>query len=52
MGSYQRLRSRLTAEIELHVREWKTHNKERARKRLKREREMGNKVSVDDRSKY
>ena len=52
MGSYQRQRSNSTAGIEPHVREWKTYNKERAGKRFKREREMGKKVSVDDRSKY
>ena len=39
MGSYQRQRSRSTAGIEPHVREWKTFNKERAGKRLERERE-------------
>ena len=55
MGSYQRQRSRSTAGIVLDIRrEWKTYKKERAGKRLEREREreMGKKVSVDDRSKY
>ena len=56
MGLYQRQRSRSTAEIEPHVREWKTYKKEREGKRLKRERErereIGKRVSVDDRSKY
>ena len=44
MGSYHRQRSRLTAGIEPHVREWKTYNKERAGKRLRerdRERDGG-----------
>ena len=40
MGSYQRQRSRSTAGIKRHVREWKTFDKERAEKRLERERDM------------
>ena len=56
MESYQRQWSRLTAGIELHIREWETYKKEKAGKHLERERErereMGKKVSVDDRSKY
>ena len=56
MGSYQRQRSRSTAGIEPHDREWKTYKKERTGKRLKeregeRDREGGG-VSVDDISKY
>ena len=39
MGSCQRQRSRLTAGIEPYIKEWKAYNKERAGKRLKRERE-------------
>ena len=34
MGSYQRQRSRSTAGIEPHVREWKTYKKEKAGKHL------------------
>ena len=44
MGSYQRQRSGSTAGIELDIsREWKTYKKERAGKRLKRERERDGK---------
>ena len=39
MGSYHRHRSRSTAGIEPHIREWKTYKKERAGTRFKRERE-------------
>ena len=62
MGSYQRQRSRSTVRIEPHIRQWKTYKKERAGKRVKRERvrerergggrKMGKMISVDDRSKY
>ena len=56
MGSYQPQRSKWTARIEPHIREWKTYKKEKAAKHLKcvcvREREMGKRVSVDERSKY
>ena len=56
MGSYQRQRSRSTVRIEPHIRHLKTYKKERAGKRVKREiereREMGKKISVDDRLKY
>ena len=52
MGSYQRQRSRSTVAIEPHIRQLKTYKKERAEKRVKREREMGKKIPVDDRSKY
>ena len=54
MGSYQRQCLRLTAGIEPHIRQLKTYKKERAGKRFdrEREREMGKKISVDDRSKY
>ena len=39
MGSYQRQHSRSTVGIEPHIRQWKTYKKERAGKRVKRERE-------------
>ena len=52
MGSYQRQRSRSTVGIEPHIRQLETYKKERAGKRVEREREMGKKISVDDRSKY
>ena len=39
MGSYQRQRSRSTVAIEPHIRQLKTYKKERAEKRVKRERE-------------
>ena len=39
MVSYQRQRSRSTVGIEPHIRQLKTYKKERAGKRLKRERE-------------
>ena len=56
MGPYQRQRSRSTVGIEPHIRHWKTYRKERAGKRVKRERErereMEKMISVDDRSKY
>ena len=53
MGSYQRQRSRLTVGIEPHIRQLKTYKKERAGKRVKRERERWEKkISVDDGSKY
>ena len=53
MGWYQQQRSRSTAGIEPHIRQWKTYKKERAGKRFKRQRERdGKKISVDDRSKY
>ena len=51
MGSYQRQRSRSRAGIEAHVRQFKRYKKERAGKLFEREREMGKKISVDDRSK-
>ena len=38
MGSYQRQRSRSTVGTEPHIRQWKTYKKERAGKRVKRER--------------
>ena len=39
MGLYHRQRSRSTAGIEPHIRQWKTYKKERAGARFKRERE-------------
>ena len=52
MGSYQRQRSRSTAGIEPHIREWKTQEG-KGKKTFKvrereREREMGKMVSVDE----
>ena len=52
MVLYQQQRSRSTVGIEPHIRQWKTYKKERAGERVKREREMGKKVFVDDISKY
>ena len=46
-----RQRSRLTAGVEPHIRQWKTYEKETAGKRFERERD-GKKISVDDISKY
>ena len=43
MGSYQRQRSRSTVGIEPHIRQLKTYKKEKAGKRVKREREIGKK---------
>ena len=52
MGSYQRQRSRSTARIEPHIRQLKIYKKERVGKRFEREREMGENIFVDYRSKY
>ena len=54
MGSYKRQRSRSTAGVEPHIRQWKTYKKETAGTRFERERERERweKISVDDISKY
>ena len=46
-----RQRSRSTAGVELHIRQWKTYKKETAGTHFERERDR-KKISVDDISKY
>ena len=46
MGSYQRQCSRSTVGIEPHIRQLETYKKERAGKRVKRERERDGKKDI------